>query len=153
MASRGPGASTSSPARHPRRHRSEQRERILAWLRQTDAHPTALQVHEALAGELPQLSLGTVYRNLEVLVAAGEVEEVLVPGGPARYDARLSPHHHFVCTGCGRILDLELPVPRGLARRLADAHGLRAERVRISFHGPCADCAQVARHAGPEAAS
>jgi Fe2+ or Zn2+ uptake regulation protein len=124
----------------PRRKRSRQRDRILAWLRATDIHPNAAEIHAALQPEIPALSLGTVYRNLEVLAAEGEIEEVPSAAGSARYDANLEPHHHFNCDGCGRILDVDLPVPRGLARRLAGEHGLRSRRVRISFFGLCPAC-------------
>jgi Fur family ferric uptake transcriptional regulator len=123
-----------------RRHRSRQRDRVLAWLRATDSHPTAAQIHRGLLAEMPALSLGTVYRNLAVLVAEGEVEEIARAGGAARYDAKLEPHHHFRCDACGRIVDVEIAAPRGLLRRLADAHGLRARRVRMAFDGLCPEC-------------
>lgn len=142
-----PGVSTPPPGHSTtrRRHRSHQREQILDWLRATDAHPTAAQIHGALEQLLPHLSLGTVYRNLEVLVAEGEVDEVLAAGGPARYDANLEPHHHFICSACGGIVDVAISVPRGLAKRLAREHGLEADRVQLSFHGRCPAC-------GPERA-
>ena len=124
----------------PRRHRSQQRDRILAWLRATDTHPTAGEVHAGLLPELEDLSLGTVYRNLEVLVAEGSVLEVACPGGTARYDANTAPHHHFHCEACGGIVDVELPAPRGWKHRLADRHGLSAKRMSISFFGLCPPC-------------
>ena len=148
-----PGVSTSPPGQRAvlavragarRRHRSHQRDRILEWLRGTDIHPTAAQIHGALAEDLPHLSLGTVYRNLEVLVAEGQVGEVLVAGGAARYDANLDPHHHFICSDCGDIVDVEIAVPRGLTGRLARDHGLSVDRVRMSFHGRCSACAEGA---------
>jgi len=89
---------------------------------------------------MPALSLGTVYRNLEILVAEGSVDEVSSFQDAARYDGNVSPHHHFNCERCGQILDVEIPVPRGLAKRLVGSHGLRARRVRISFFGLCAAC-------------
>ena len=135
-----PTSPPNAPARAPRRHRSRQRERILAWLRASHSHPTANEIHAALLPAMPALSLGTVYRNLEVLVGEGAVDEVPTAVGPARYDGNLAPHHHFNCEACGAIVDVELPVPRGLARRLAGEHGLRARRVRIAFFGLCASC-------------
>jgi Fur family ferric uptake transcriptional regulator len=138
------------PSIPPRRHRSVQRDRILGWLRATDVHPTAAQIHEGLSpvrkkpravgASGPQVSLGTVYRNLEVLVAEGDVREVLVAGRPARYDARIDPHHHFCCDACGQIVDVDLPVPRSFVRRLAVDHGLAARRIHVSFHGLCPGC-------------
>jgi len=126
-----------------RRHRSRQREKILAWLQSTDCHPTATEIHGALQPEIPSLSLGTVYRNLEVLVAEGVVDEVPSSVGGMRYDGNVEPHHHFHCERCGGILDVDLPAPRGLARRLKGERGLRARRVRIDFFGFCSTCEQA----------
>jgi Fe2+ or Zn2+ uptake regulation protein len=127
---------------------------MLEWLRASDRHPTAAQIHEALSVEMPQLSLGTVYRNLDVLVAEGRVLEVLAPGGPARYDANLDPHQHFCCDRCQRIVDVRVPVPRGLARRLEREHGLTANRVHVSFHGLCSACEResLEERSGPTSA-
>jgi len=119
---------------------------MLAWLRSTDSHPTAAEIHAALLPELPALSLGTVYRNLELLVREGAIDEVASAAGAARYDGNVAPHHHFNCEGCGNILDVDLPAPRGLARRLAGSHGLRAREVRISYFGLCEAC-EAAREA------
>jgi Fur family ferric uptake transcriptional regulator len=120
---------------------------VLRWLQATDAHPTAGEIHRGLQPKMPALSLGTVYRNLEVLVAEGAVDEVARAGGPARYDARVEPHHHFTCDACGRIVDVDLGVPRGLTRRLEGEHGLRARRVSITFYGLCKEC-EVASERG-----
>ena len=128
-----------------RRHRSQQRERILEWLRGTDSHPTAAEIHRALAPHLPALSLATVYRNLEVLVAEGAIDEVPTAVGATRYDGNVEPHHHFNCDHCGRIVDVDLSVPRGLSTRLAGEYGLRSQRIRISFFGHCAECEVDAR--------
>ena len=127
-------------AHAPKRHRSQQRDQILAWLRATDSHPTAREIHAGLLPELSGLSLGTVYRNLEVLVAEGTALEVTCAGGVARYDANVLPHHHFHCERCGRIVDVALALPRGLSNRLASSHGLNARRTSISFFGLCPAC-------------
>jgi Fe2+ or Zn2+ uptake regulation protein len=129
----------------PARRRSRQRDRVLDWLRATDVHPTAAQIHAGLKSELPSLSLGTVYRNLEILVADGEIDEVPCGVGPARYDGNLEPHHHFNCEACGLILDVDLPLPRGVTHRLASDHGLVSKRAQISFFGLCPDCEDPAR--------
>lgn len=141
MSSTPPSPAALRAAAPTRRHRSRQRERILAWLRETDTHPTAAEIHDALRPRMQGLSLGTVYRNLDVLVAEGEIEEVPSALGATRYDGNVRPHHHFHCERCGRIVDLALPVPRGLTRRLEREQGLRASRVRISCFGLCATCA------------
>ncbi|HTO69374.1 MAG TPA: transcriptional repressor [Myxococcota bacterium] len=131
----------------PRRHRSQQRERILEFLRASEAHPTAAQTHQALLRELPNLSLGTVYRNLEVLVAEGVVDEVPSAGG-TRYDGNPKPHHHFICEGCGAIDDLHLVAPRSLAQKLRRARGRSASRIKIEFFGLCESCESHGSNAG-----
>ena len=123
-----------------RRHQTRQRARILAWLRETDSHPTAAQTHDALVRELPNLSLGTVYRNLEVLVSEGAIGEVPSAGGGVRYDGNLRPHHHFICESCGAIDDVHLQAPPELARKLRRARGRTAQRIRIDFYGFCESC-------------
>ncbi len=90
--------------------------------------------------DFPRHSLGTVYRNLDVLVSEGQIEAVPCDNGPVRYDGNPDPHHHFVCERCGEIEDLELPLPTGLLTRLHRKHGLAARRVRIDFYGLCREC-------------
>jgi Fe2+ or Zn2+ uptake regulation protein len=113
---------------------------VLAYLRGSDAHPTAAQIHREAGADEPGLSLASVYRNLDVLVAEGLIDAVPVPGGPTRYDGNPRAHHHFVCDRCAAIVDVELPEPRGLRRRLQRTHALRARRVSIDFHGLCPAC-------------
>jgi Fur family peroxide stress response transcriptional regulator len=123
-----------------RRNRTPQRDRLLAYLRDTDTHPTAAQIHDAIGPDLPGLSLATIYRNLEVLVDEGLVDEVSVPSSSTRYDGNPRAHHHFLCDRCSRIIDVELPEPRMLRRKLHDAYALRARSVSIDFHGLCPEC-------------
>ncbi|MCH2187594.1 transcriptional repressor, partial [Myxococcota bacterium] len=116
------------------------REQMLAWLQESDVHPTAGQIHTAVLREFPRLSLATVYRNLEVLVEEGSVKVVPCGNGAVRYDGNLDPHHHFVCEACDRIIDVPLAEPRALCRRLAREYALRAGRVSMIFYGKCPDC-------------
>lgn len=113
---------------------------MLDWLRGTDSHPTAADILDALSEQSPGISLATIYRNLEVLLAEGEIREVAHEVGASRYDGNLTPHHHFSCESCGRIVDVDLPTPRGLTGRLEAHSGLRAQRVSITFHGLCDQC-------------
>ena len=78
---------------------------VLDVVRGTDAHPTAEAIHRLVRRRLPRVSLGTVYRNLRLLVAEGLVKEV--SGPHARFDGNTSDHHHFTCLVCGRIADVE----------------------------------------------
>src|SRR5688500_2570446 len=77
---------------------------VLEVVRGTDSHPTAERVHEMVRRRLPRVSLGTVYRNLRLLVETGLVKEL--PGPHARFDGNATDHHHFTCTECGRIVDV-----------------------------------------------
>ena len=126
-----------------RRNRTRQRGRLLERLRSSDAHPTAADLHRALLSESPRLSLGTVYRNLEVLVAEGNALEVPVARGASRFDGNTDPHHHFVCDSCGAIRDVAVPLPRGFLARLRERERLDARRCRIDFYGLCPTCTDL----------
>jgi len=123
-----------------RRNRTRQRELLLTLLRTTDTHPTAAELFEAAQAEFPALSLGTVYRNLEVLVSEGLVDAVPSARGAMRYDGNLDPHHHFVCEQCGAIQDVDLVLPDELHQRLRRKYRLSADRARIDFYGLCSSC-------------
>ena len=85
---------------------SKKRAAILEALRHTDEHPSAEMLYSRLKGEFPDLSLGTVYRNLAMFVADGDAVSVGSVGGQERYDAVTAPHAHFICSCCGRVLDV-----------------------------------------------
>ena len=119
---------------------------VLEVVRGTDSHPTAERVHEMVRRRLPRVSLGTVYRNLRLLVAQGLVNEL--PGPHARFDGNVSDHHHFTCLGCGRIADvagtLTEPHSRVLCLRVAAHSGLSVTHHRIDFYGRCPTCREGA---------
>ena len=121
------------------RRYSRQRETIYQAVLASRAHPTAEMIHEQLRGELPQLSLGTVYRNLRLLVEEGRLQEL---GGPtARFDGVTAPHTHLRCKRCGQVLDLEsLPYDPALDRMEA-AGGAVIESHSLVFTGLCPECA------------
>src|SRR5262245_28931661 len=84
------------------------RHAVLEVVRGLKSHPTAEEVHRLVTRRAPGVSLGTVYRNLRLLVDAGLLGEL--PGPRARFDANTRAHHHFTCLRCGRIADVEEPV-------------------------------------------
>lgn len=114
---------------------------MLELLRETDRHPTAAAIHDALRREFPNVSLGTVYRNLEVLVSEARIREVPVPSGATRFDGNTTPHHHYLCDACGAIQDIEIRVPTGIEQRVRRKYKLRPDRFHIDFHGLCRTCA------------
>lgn len=125
-----------------RRH-STKREAILSLLRATDAHPSAEQIYAQLKPQYPDLSLGTVYRNLAQFRQSGEVLCVGTVDGQERYDADMQPHVHFICEKCGRVLDMHsFPVPDASYDELAERCGFRARTHTLTFYGLCPDCAK-----------
>ncbi len=121
------------------RRYSRQRETIYQAVLASRAHPTAEMIHEQLRGELPQLSLGTVYRNLRLLVEEGRLQEL--GGSTARFDGDTAPHTHLRCKRCGQVLDLEsLPYDPALDR-MAAAGGAVIESHSLVFTGLCPECA------------
>ena len=117
---------------------SKKRDAILACVRSTKAHPTAEWVYQQLKPEIPALSLGTVYRNLAAFKREGTVNSVGVVDGMERYDARLTPHVHFVCRQCKAVIDVEeLKVPTELGELV---HCGAVQDCSLSFTGICNQC-------------
>lgn len=117
---------------------SRQRELIYEALMHTKEHPTAEMVYQQLKPENPSLSLGTVYRNLNVLADEGRVRRMDFP--VERYDADLHPHHHFRCDKCGAVYDMDLPYNEGLDRQALETSPHLVERHEVIFHGLCTQC-------------
>ena len=118
------------------------RKAVLEVVRGIKTHPTAEDVHRLVIRRAPRASLGTVYRNLRLLVDAGLLGELLGPR--ARFDANTRAHHHFTCVHCGRIADVEAPVAephsRALSKRVEARTGLTITHHRIDFFGRCREC-------------
>ncbi len=118
---------------------TRQRQHILDTLRNTCTHPTADELYELVRPELPSISLGTVYRNLDVLSRSGDVRKVEAAGGPARYDADLRPHYHVWCESCGAVDDVFAELePTHAPQR--SAHGFEIETMKLEFTGLCPAC-------------
>ena len=103
---------------------SRQRESIKELLQAREDHPTADMVYESVRQIYPNISLGTVYRNLSLLVSIGEIAKISTPEGADRFDARTEPHNHFICTKCRRIMDLDMAsIDRSEERRVGKECG------------------------------
>ena len=124
-----------------RRHRtSRQREKILEVLRQTDTHPTVDWIYEKLKKEFPKLSLGTVYRNLSVLIEQGLVKKIHSGSTFDRFEANVAPHYHLICETCGSIQDFEMHSYSDLNERANQLTEFLVKHHRIEFFGICAKC-------------
>jgi Fur family peroxide stress response transcriptional regulator len=117
-----------------------QRLAIYQLLAGDDSHPGAEDIFRRLKPALPSLSLGTVYRNLELLEEHGLVSRVHTGGGQARFDANLNEHHHFICVRCRRVLDYEDPQLSQLPIPDRAADGFRVLTHHIQFLGFCRAC-------------
>jgi Fur family transcriptional regulator, peroxide stress response regulator len=119
---------------------TRQRVAVLDTLQSTTSHPDAYTVHRQVQARLPDISLGTVYRALKVLTAAGLVRE-LTCGQFSRYDGNVNPHGHVTCHRCGRIIDVDVPVDNRLNEIAGRTTGFAIYSLRIEFDGLCPDCA------------
>lgn len=131
-----------------KRNNSKKRQAIYAYLSSVTSHPTAEMIYSALKPELPELSLGTVYRNLAVLLEEGQVISVGNVDGHERYDARTAPHTHFVCSSCRSVLDVFLPdVVSGLYDEVDERFGFLCKGYTLTLNGLCSSC-RAEREAG-----
>ena len=119
---------------------SRQREGILKNLQSRRDHPTADMVYESVRKEYPNLSLGTVYRNLGQLKDAGLIQSVGVVNGQERFDADVSPHPHLVCNDCGTVADLSLTLPISLVQDAEKQSGFSITGVSLRLQGECPQC-------------
>lgn len=100
---------------------SRQRESIKQFLSETREHPTADTVYLHVKEEYPNISLGTVYRNLNLLTEIGEAIKISAPDGADRFDGFVEPHNHFFCKECRQVLDLDLDISENIKIRKAAA--------------------------------
>ncbi len=129
---------------------SQQRDAILRVLRASRAHPTAEHIYAEVRKVLPNVSLGTVYRNIRQLSESGELITLETEDKSVHYDGNTAPHRHFVCNRCHRILDLffDVPLPPELV-----ALGFAVESEKCIYYGLCSDCAQNHPPAVPQIAT
>lgn len=123
------------------RRYSRQRELIYEALKGSVQHPTAEMLYHQLKPGNPSLSLGTIYRNLNLLTEEGRI--IRMPFPVERYDADIRPHSHFRCDRCGSVFDLELPYDTALDERALQISEHQISGHQMFFHGICVHCKQV----------
>lgn len=119
---------------------SRQRELIYKTVMENKVHPTAEFVYNYLKKDNPQLSLGTVYRNLQQLSDNGEINRLSIPNQPDRFDGVLEEHCHAVCEKCGNIYDIYLDNLSEIDRLVAEKTGLDIIGHEIIFKTICPVC-------------
>ena len=117
------------------------RNAILSYLQGTTAHPSAETIYSDLKAEIPDLSIGTVYRNLTHFRKQGLVSSIATVNGVERFDANTEPHVHFICEGCDAVIDLhQLSTPQVLCSEAEGSIGCSVSGCQLSFTGKCRDC-------------
>lgn len=119
---------------------SRQRESIKASLMSRRDHPTADALYASIREEFPNISLGTVYRNLNLLVETGEIRKLTCGDGADHFDGNPAPHYHFVCHDCGRIYDMDNCRLDHLDESVRDQAPGIIDSHYVLFYGRCRDC-------------
>ena len=120
---------------------SRQRECIKEYLMHTTEHPTADTVYEHVKEEFPRISLGTVYRNLNLLADMGEALKITTLDGGDRFDGCTKPHYHFTCTSCGAVIDLDMaPIDEKLNEIASENFPGEITQNVVYFKGICKNC-------------
>lgn len=119
---------------------SRQRECIKSYLANSYDHPTADMVYMHVKNEFPSISLGTVYRNLNLLTELGESVKISTPEGGDRFDGHTEPHNHFICNECGCIHDIGLSEVETLTDMDGETFNGVVESHSTVFFGKCQDC-------------
>ena len=121
---------------------TKQRKAILNILKSTNIHPTADWIYEQVKEEIPNISLGTVYRNLNVLSEMGEIMVLDYGSTYSRYDGTPENHYHFKCEKCGRVFDLDQDVFEDLNKKVEKKTPYKVNQHRLEFYGICDECQQ-----------
>ena len=111
-------------------------------LRKNNIHPTADAVYEMVRKQMPRISLGTVYRNLEILTALGEIQTLELSGSQKRYDGIAQKHYHIRCLHCGRVDDAPIAPLNRLEDDLYESTVYTIMGHRLEFIGLCPECSK-----------
>lgn len=119
---------------------SKQRKLILEVLKQSNGHPTADWIYREVKREIPNISLGTVYRNLKLLQEAGEITEISCDGNEGRFDGNPHLHYHITCYKCGQIKDVDNIILHDIEEKVAASTGFKITNHCVGFAGICNEC-------------
>ncbi len=114
-----------------------QRLRILEYLEKHRTHPTVEEIYEYLTREIPTISKTTIYNTLNALLEKGIINSITITGTETRYDHNVSPHYHFLCKKCGKIIDVDIKCPY-VEKKEFDGH--KIEEIHCYFKGVCKEC-------------
>ena len=119
---------------------SRQREAILNFVKDRKDHPTADAVYDSVRAVYPSISLGTVYRNLTLLKDMGKLQMIDVGDHTIHFDPNTEPHDHFVCSGCGSVLDIGNGGTEEILSKAGKGFAGRIDSCKVCFYGLCPEC-------------
>jgi Fur family peroxide stress response transcriptional regulator len=123
-----------------KRKKSKQRERILELIQASEDHPTAQAIYETLKKEIQSLSMGTVYRNIRILMEQGLITGRDFGDGVEHLDPITHIHYHFICTGCKSVSDFTMPYQESITRKAQKISKNTITSHTIQFYGICIKC-------------
>ena len=126
--------------KHSNLRMTQQRKVILEELRKVNTHPSADEVYEMVRKRLPRISLGTVYRNLEILSKSGEIQKLEIGCNLKRFDGIAENHYHIRCLHCDRVIDAPEGSDIAVNHDLENTNGFQILGHRLEFVGICPDC-------------
>lgn len=121
---------------------SRQREAIKNFLRTRKDHPTADMVYTSIREEFPNISLGTVYRNLSLLASLGEIAKISCGDNSDHFDPNTVPHVHFLCEKCGCVEDIDFDLGIDLEQSAQGHFSGEIKGHSLVFHGRCSKCSK-----------
>ena len=127
---------------------TRQRQVILNELLKSEAHPAADEIYKAVRRKLPHISLGTVYRNLEILSQAGMIGKLDTGSPERRFDGRMDRHYHIRCQQCGRVEDVPLKPLSQIEARLEKQIDYDVSGHNLEFCGICPECKETSDKQG-----
>lgn len=119
---------------------TKQRQVLLGELCKVRTHPTADELYQMVRQHLPRISLGTVYRNLELMAENGMIQKLEVGGSQKRFDGNAAPHYHVRCLNCSRVDDLSLPLVLDIEQQAREHTEFTIMRHSLEFSGLCPAC-------------
>ncbi len=119
---------------------TKQREVVLQVICDADEHPTANEVFDKAKQLLPGISFATVYNSLRFLKESGHIGEISFGRGASRFDSLTSRHDHAICTGCGKLVDMEIELPEEIVKLATKFSKFKLESIELTLRGLCPEC-------------
>lgn len=121
---------------------SRQRELVREIVINNPVHLSADKIYSMLHSDNPNISLATIYRNLNQLAKEGIIAKITIPSGSDRFDGELEEHYHMICNSCGEIFDSPLEILDSIDQKVREATGFLVESHQLILYGVCEKCCE-----------